>query len=229
MPKTILVTGANGNLGPEVVARLHQAGYSIFAAVGRSALPDDFSKMTKAFHRVNLTDEISSRQFVEEVVLQSGGISAAVMLVGGFAMGSIGETDGEALDKMINLNFKTAFFTAQPLLEHFEKNGGGQFIFVGARPALSPEAGKDMLAYALSKSLVFRLAEIINAAGKRKHITASVIVPSTIDTAANRQAMPEADFSKWVKPENLAQTIVFLLSDAGSNLREAVLKVYNEA
>ncbi len=229
MIKTILVTGANGNLGTAVVQHLHSQGHRICATVGSGGLPPDFTKMTLDARSVNLTDEAASEQYIEEITRQYPDLSAAVLLVGGFDMGNIAATGGEAIDRQITLNFKTVYFIVRPLMEFFEKRGGGQFILIGARPALSPQAGQNLVAYALSKSLVFQLAEIINASGKNKGITAAVLVPSTIDTQANRRAMPDADFSKWVKAEDIARTIAFVLTDAGATLREAVLKVYNES
>ncbi len=227
--KSILITGANGNLGTAVVKKLHEKGHAICATVGRGELPEGFAEMTKDARNVNLTDEAATQQYVEEITRQYPEISAAVLLVGGFAMGGIAETDGAAIDKQIALNFKTAYFVVRPLMAHFEKNGGGQIILVGARPALDAAAGMGMVAYSLGKSLVFQLAEIINAAGKGKHITATVLVPSVIDTPANRIASSGADFTKWIKAEDIADTISFVLSDAGTTLRESVLKVYNEA
>jgi NAD(P)-dependent dehydrogenase (short-subunit alcohol dehydrogenase family) len=227
--KTILITGANGNLGTVLVEKMHGLGHEIYATVGGGDLPPGFAAMTRDARQVNLTDEAATWQYVEEITGQNPNLSAAVLLVGGFAMGSIADTDGAAIDKQIALNFKTAYFVLRPLLAHFEKMGGGKIVLVGARPALSPQAGKDMVAYALGKSLVFHLADLINEAGRGKRITATVLVPSTIDTAANRSAMPDADFSNWVKPEHIADTVGYLLSDAGATLREGVLKLYNEA
>ena len=131
------------------------------------------------------------------------------------------------VDKMLEINFKTAFHIVKPLYDYFEKNGGGQFVFIGARPGLNPSEGRNQMAYALSKSLVFRLAEMINEEGKSKNIRAHVVVPSILDTPANRAAMPDADPSGWVKTEDVAETIAFLLSDAGRSLREVVVKAYN--
>ncbi len=227
--KTILITGANGNLGTVMVKALHGQGYGIYATVGAGDLPEGFAQMTMDARNVNLTDEEATRQYIEEIARLNPDLSAAVLLVGGFAMGSIADTDGAAIDKQIALNFKTAYHTVRPLMTHFERRGGGQIILVGARPALDPTAGQGMVAYSLGKSLVFQLAEIINAAGKSKHISASVLVPSTIDTPANRNAMPDADFTKWIKAEHIADTVHFLLTEAGSTLRQGVLKLYNEA
>lgn len=227
--RTILITGANGNLGNAVVENLHQKGYDICATVGSGSLPDSFNNMTKDIRQVNLTDEAAVDTYVKDITQQHPTLNAAVLLVGGFAMGDFKATDGAAIDKQIALNFKTAFFTVKPLMEHFLSKNGGQFILVGARPALTASAGKDMIAYALSKSLVFELANLINASGKGKGISATVLVPSVIDTDVNRKAMPNADVSKWVKAEDIAETIAFVLSDTGSILRETVLKVYHEA
>ncbi len=229
MKKTILITGANGNLGKAVVNLLHEQGYTICAVVGRSVLPEDFKEKVSDIRSVNLMDEKETENYIQEITRLYPDISAALLLAGGYATGDIAATDESALDQQISLNFKTAYFTARPLLHFFEKNGGGRFIFVGARPALSPVAGKGAIAYSLAKSMIFHLAGLINATGKGKRIAAHTIVPSLIDTPPNRKAMPEADFSKWVIPEDIAAAISFLLTDSAAALREGVLKLYNEA
>ncbi|MGB3081284.1 MAG: SDR family NAD(P)-dependent oxidoreductase, partial [Saprospiraceae bacterium] len=129
----------------------------------------------------------------------------------------------------ISLNFKTAWFIIKPLMTHFKKSGGGQIILIGARPAINPDEGKNVVAYSLSKSLLISLAEIINTEGKNAGITASIIIPGILDTAPNRKAMPDADFEGWVKTSTVAETISFILSDAGKALRQPVFKVYNRS
>jgi NAD(P)-dependent dehydrogenase (short-subunit alcohol dehydrogenase family) len=130
---------------------------------------------------------------------------------------------------MIALNFDTAYNCVHAVFPSMVKQGGGRIVLVGARPALQAHAGKGMVAYALSKSLIFKLAELINADGKDKNVVCSVIVPSTIDTPANRKAMPDASFNDWVTPEQIANTVAFLVSDDGISLREPVLKLYGNA
>ena len=131
---------------------------------------------------------------------------------------------------MFALNFDTAYFVARPVFEQMLKQpNGGKIILIGSRPGLNPKDGKGSLAYALSKSLIFRLAEILNAEGSAKNVTASVIVPSTIDTEVNRKEMPDKDFTAWVKPEQIADAMLFICSEQGNPLRETVLKVYNRA
>lgn len=145
-------------------------------------------------------------------------------------MGSIQETDGASLTKLYQLNFETAYFLARPLLNILaNQENGGQIVFVGSRPALQPQEGKDMVAYSLSKSLVFHLAELINATYKGQNIKASVIVPGTMDTPRNRASMPDADYSQWVPPAQVANTIHFLFSESGRMLNEPILKIYNQS
>lgn len=227
--RTVLITGANGNLGTVVIEKLHDAGCEICATIGSGGLPETLKGLVHNSQQVNLTDEQEVKNYISELLAKHPDLNAAVLLVGGFAAGSIRDTDAATLDKQISLNFKTAYFVVRPLIEQFEKVGGGQFILIGARPALIADAGKDYIAYSLSKSLVFGLAEMINATGKGKSISATVIVPSTIDTEANRKSMPNADFSKWVKAESIAETIAFILSDAGQSMRDTVIKMYHEA
>ena len=106
---------------------------------------------------------------------------------------------------------------------------GGRIVFVGARPALRPKDANKSLGYALSKSLIFKLAESLNAAGSDKNVTASVVVPSTIDTPVNRQAMPNADFNAWVKAEDIASAMAQLCSSDTAAWREAIVKIYNRS
>lgn len=226
--KSVLVTGASGNLGTSLVEELHNDGYHIIATLGSEKDRDSFSHLPNvASYVVNLLETDSVSDFLSKIDGKS--IHAAALLVGGFAAGDIHETDVALLDKMYRLNFITTFNVLKPLLSIFETQGGGQFILIGARPAIAPEAGKHLFAYALSKSLIFELANLVNAHGKDKQISATVIVPSTIDTPINREAMPDADPSKWIKPEDISKAIAFILSDTGKTIHEPVLKLYNQA
>ena len=228
--KTILITGASGNLGVASVKKFLESGCRVIA-VGSDSGHLSFARENPLFnlHNTDLSDESLTDSFIQELIEKYKRIDAAVLLVGGFAAGDISATSGPDLDKMISLNFKTAYFVTRPLLEHMVNNGYGRIIFTGARPALKAEQGKDLLAYALSKSLLFKLADFINETMKGKNIMASVVVPSTIDTPANRSAMPGADPSNWVRPEQVAAAMEFITSEQGSALRETVLKVYHNA
>lgn len=231
--KSIIVTGAAGNLGQAVVKRFAQDGHKVYAALGLGENSRLFSESPLAAHIhtqfLNLTDETVSEGYVKKIVALDPAVETAVCIVGGWQPGSISETTGYELDKMIKLNFSTAFNIVRPLLEYFERRGSGQFVFIGARPAINPAEAKTQVAYALAKSMVIRLAEIINDQGKFKDIRASVVIPSLLDTPQNRTAFPDTSSEEWVTPEVAADTIAFLLGNTGENLREAVVKLYNQA
>lgn len=228
--KTVIITGANGNLGIACVKKFIGTGYNVIAVDGK----DDHLSFARgnsnySFYSVDLTNEDETAAFINDSIAKHGQITAALLLVGGFAGGNLAATTGAAIHKMFSLNFETAYFMARPLLQHMQENNEGRLVFVGARPALQAAQGKDLLAYALTKSLIFKLAEFINEENKGKNISASVVVPSTIDTAINRKAMPGSNPSDWVTPEAIADTVEFIVSEKGNVLRETVLKLYNNA
>ncbi|HLK27842.1 MAG TPA: SDR family NAD(P)-dependent oxidoreductase [Puia sp.] len=228
--KTIILTGANGNLGTASVKKFLDEGYAVIAVDGK----DDhlgFAKGNKdfEFHSVNLTNESETENFVKSVIVNRKKIDGALMLVGGFAMGNVTATTGTDIQKQFSLNFETAYFLARPLIAHMQQNGYGRLVFIGARPAINPAQGKDLTAYALAKSLLFKLADFINEENKGTNVVASVVVPSTIDTAINRKSMPDANPENWVKPEQLADVLEFICSEKGKPVREGIYKVYNNA
>jgi NAD(P)-dependent dehydrogenase (short-subunit alcohol dehydrogenase family) len=228
--KTIIITGANGNLGTATVKKFLDEGYKVIGVDnGNAHLEFAFSNPGFEFLTINLSDENETAAFIAHAIAKHGRIDGALLLVGGFAMGNIEATAGADLQKMFSLNFETAYFAARPLLKHFKSNNYGRLVFIGARPALKEEAGKDMIAYALTKSLLFKLADFINEDAKGKNVTASVVVPSTIDTALNRKSMPAANPDNWVKPEQLGDVLEFICSDKGLPVREAVYKMYNNS
>ena len=228
--KTIIVTGANGNLGLAVTKNLLSSGYQVIASVARESEKKDLDSFKNIdVQVVNLMQEEETYAFVQSNIKKYGKIDAALLLVGGFTAGNISVTSGADLHKQFSLNFETAYYVTRPLFQHMLKQDGGRLVYIGARPALVAESGHELLAYSLSKSLLFKLAEFLNAEAKGKNVTATVIVPSTLDTPVNRKSMPAADPQSWVKPEQLAEILEFIISDKGEALREAVLKVYNNS
>jgi len=230
MKKTVLITGAAGNLGRAVTKKFLEEDYQVEATARNNEEAELLATLGEInVTELNLMDEKATNAFVESLKGRLPMLHSAVLLVGGFAMGSIADTDAAALMKMYRLNFETAYFMCRPLLSWMKKSGFGRLVLVGARPALDPAAGKNVLAYALSKSLIFRLAEFINEEGKGYDVTASVVVPSIIDTPPNRAAMPDADFSKWVSPESIAENIAFICSERARDQREAIIKMYGKS
>lgn len=227
--KTILITGANGNLGTAVVKALHAQGYQIIAAVGRSGA-DEIANIPHVYvQSLDILNEETTNNFAKEMIEKFKQIDVVISLVGSYVKGDIQQTDKGMLDKMFNLNFFSLFNIVKPIFAHYSDNKqGGKFIFIGAKPALEANEGKDNFAYSLSKTLVFKTAELINAEGKGKGITASVIVPSTIDSGSANTDTTEKDFTTRVSPEKIADLISFMLSDTGMMLKESVLKAYHE-
>jgi NAD(P)-dependent dehydrogenase (short-subunit alcohol dehydrogenase family) len=229
-PETIIITGSTGNLGRAVTQKMVTLGYRVIG----TKEPDDpfeFGSLKGVILRpLDLMDEQAVFDWVLRMGEKEENLAAGILLVGGFAMGNLKETSGEKLRRMLRLNFMTAYYMVRPLVEVFKKQGrGGHIILIGARPALQPEDGQEVISYALSKSLLIRLAEIINASEKKHRIRASVIVPSIIDTPANRAAMPDADPEAWVPPDRIAEAIAYLLSDSGKMLREPIFMIYNRS
>lgn len=230
MKKNVIITGASGNLGKAAVQKFMAEGYHVAAIVSPGKASAFAITGDCSVYEADLSDEASAQEAVGKITAKHQTIDAALLLVGGYASGNISNTDNAALKKMFSMNFDTAYFMARPVFRQMiTQPSGGRIIFVGSRPALKPSDGKRSLGYALSKSLVFHLADMLNAEGADKNVVSSVIVPSTIDTPENRSSMPQADFSSWVKPEEIADAMAFLATDKGKALREPVLKMYGKA
>jgi len=229
MKGTVLITGASGNLGGAVLNKFLDRGYRIAALdTPRSASMITETDRVKSFP-VDLMDEQRVNEVVKEVYTAYGSIDMAVFTAGGFAMGNIVETGTDTFEKMYRLNFITAYTIARQLFIRIAKQDGGQMVFIGSRPSLHPEQAKNMIAYSLTKSLLFRLAEVINEDGSEVNVRASVIIPGIIDTPQNRIAMPDADFTKWVSPTEIAENIYHLTTTAGRKLRESIIKIYGDS
>ena len=226
--KTVIITGANGNLGTVVTKEFIDKNYRVIATISNENSKKDFTAHPNLeILVVNLTDEKETASFVENMIRKYAVIDAALLLVGGFAMGGIESTTGDDLHKQIALNFETAFYVTKPLFGHMMNNKKGNIVFISARPALNPAQGKDLIAYGLSKSLLLKLAEYLNEAAKGKNVSVSVVVPSTLDTPLNRKSIPDVNPDNLVKPREIAETLEFLVSDKSNALRETVIKIYN--
>jgi NAD(P)-dependent dehydrogenase (short-subunit alcohol dehydrogenase family) len=230
--KTAIITGGAGNLGRAVVKKFLDSDYRVAVTLEPNAHTDEHFRNQSPHlecYELDVTDEEKAANFVKECAQKYGRLDAVVMLVGGFSLGTIADLNQASVENMLRLNFYSALAIAKPAFEVMKAQKGGRLIFIGARAGLDLKNGGYAVEYGLSKSLLFRLSELFNAEGNADGIVSSVVVPSVIDTPANRASMPNANFDDWVKPEIIAESIAFLCSDAGGALRDAILKVYHKA
>jgi len=219
--KIIVVTGASGALGKIVAATALAKGARV-AAIDHAASTMKATPDRIELGGVDLTDAAEARKAIDAAASHFGKLDALVNIAGGFAFETTAEGDPKTWQRMYALNVLTALNASRSAIPHLSASGAGRIINVGAMGAL--QAGAGMGAYAASKAGVHRLTEALAAEWKGK-ITVNAVLPSTIDTAANRASMPNADFAKWVRPEELAEVILFLASDPASAVTGALLPV----
>jgi NAD(P)-dependent dehydrogenase (short-subunit alcohol dehydrogenase family) len=219
--KVIVVTGASGALG-KVVAEVAQARGARVAAVDHapSQIPATANRIELG--GVDLTDAAQAKKAIDAAAAHFGRLDALINIAGGFAFEAVAEGDPKTWQHMYALNVLTALNASRAALAHLAAAAAGRIINVGAMGAL--QAGAGMGAYAASKAGVHRLTEALAAEWKGK-ITVNAVLPSIIDTAANRASMPKADFSKWVTAQELAEVMLFLASDAASAVTGVLLPV----
>lgn len=229
-----MITGASGNLGSALARAFHAAGARL-VLVDRHAdmlekrFPDlvDVPDCLLA-SCANLTDIDEVKKVVVQAIDRFGRIDALVHTVGGFRAGTpLHETPLDTLDFMLTLNAKTVFITNQAVIPYMIRQGSGKIVNLAARPGLQGRA--KMAAYSASKAAVIRLTESSAAELKQYGINVNCILPGTIDTPQNREAMPDTDFNRWVQPESLAGVILFLASDVARDIHGAAIPVYGQS
>lgn len=220
--KTIAVTGAFGALGTAVVQALQAEGAKV-AAIDRADAPRDPASLGNAsLHGgVDLGQTASADAVFAAIATQHGGLDALVNIAGGFRWEKIENGALETWDTLYQMNVRTTVAASQAALHHLPD--GGRIVNIGANGAT--KAGIGMGAYAASKAGVARFTEALAEELKDRGITVNALLPSIIDTAPNRADMPDADFSHWVKPSQLADAIVFLLSDRATAITGALIPV----
>lgn len=200
----IFLTGGAGNLGKTVVNSLLEAGHSLHLTVRHE---DEKVDSRAGKYTTDLTDKNAVTKAIQKIVATGQTIDAGVFLAGGYTGGGTDKVTIEDIHKMIMLNFETAFHAALILLNQFRASVGGKLIFIGAAAAMNNKTAAGNVAYALSKQMLYHFCTMINENEKVHHISAHILLPNTLDTALNRSLMPDADFSKWTKPEAIAHTI----------------------
>lgn len=225
MSKTVLITGATGNLGTAVCKILTEAGYKVYG----TSLPD--SGETSSYAEIietDLTSKESTNRLVDQITQNGQQLYCLICLAGGFGMNNIKNTSAADILHYYNLNLITTINAVQSAWKSLQVSGAGKIIMIGAKPAVEGGAF-DVLPYALSKGSVIQLANILNEKTKETGISTSVIVPSIIDTPLNRKGMPNANYKDWVKPEDIANQIAHLLAGKSNALRNTLLKMYGNS
>jgi NAD(P)-dependent dehydrogenase (short-subunit alcohol dehydrogenase family) len=222
--KVALVTGANGGLGIHVTKSLLDAGYTV-AGLAPKISQSDFDHPKFVALPASLDSLEAARKAAETIISRFGKIDVLAHLVGGFAGGqAVADTDDATFQRMFEINLMSAFHILRAVIPHMHANGGGRIIAIGSRAAEDP--GPTVGAYSASKAALVSLIRTVARENKDAGITANVILPGTMDTPANRQAMPGADTSQWVQPASVASLIVWLAGDAGKDVNGAAIPVY---
>lgn len=231
--QVVIITGASGNLGGAVAARFREGGASL-VLVDRTAdrLAEAYPELAADPKHFLAGADLTSPEAVNAVVAQTiakfGRVDVLVNTVGGFRAGKpLHETPLDTFDFMMNLNARTVYIAAQAVLPPMLARGYGKIVSIAARPGLEGRA--NQAAYAASKAAILRLTESMASEYKLKGINVNAVIPGTIDTPQNRSAMPDADVSKWVQPESLADVIAFLASDLARDVNGVGLAVVGKS
>ena len=229
--KVVLVTGGTGALGSEVCHAFLKAGALLATTyVVDSEIPGLESKIGDLKKNIflikkDLANEKDVQALVSDVVKKYGRIDILANVIGGYIAGKpVTEIDEKDWDTMMNLNLKTAFLLSKHVVAQMIRQSSGKVIHTAARPGL--RGGGNDAAYVASKSGVIRLVESLSEEVKSKGINVNCILPSIIDTEPNRKAKPDADFSKWVKPSEIARVILFLASEDSRPINGAAIPVF---
>ena len=223
----VIITGGTGGLGSQVTLRAHSEGAHITLPYYAEKEVERLRQIMgeKNQERIDfVAADLRNEESVKALFDSLGKVEVLLHLVGGFAMGATDQFSLEDWKKQIDLNLTTTFLVCKYALRKMQQIGYGRIVTVSSRAAVEP--GGQMAAYSASKAAVLSFTKSIADEMKGTEITANTVLPSVIDTPANRQAMGEKDIHKWVKPESLAEVICFLGSEAARDLRGAAVPVF---
>jgi NAD(P)-dependent dehydrogenase (short-subunit alcohol dehydrogenase family) len=232
--KVVVVAGGTGGLGNAVSRAFLEEDAKVVVTYHKE---DEFAALKQAAGAkaaalegfvVDVTDEAATSEFIGGVLSRHGTVDALVNTVGGYAGGvKLWELDTKVFDAMLSLNLRSGYALARAVLPAMLREKGGSIVNVAAKAAFDHGAGAS--AYAASKAAAVAMMDSLAADVKGTGVRVNSILPSIIDTAANREAMPSADFSTWPKPEEIAQVILFLCSDKAAVVHGAAVPVYGNS
>ena len=222
--KAVLITGANGGLGNAVTKACLEAGARV-AGVSLKISDSEFPSERFSAISSNIEHGEEARRVVDAAASKTGRVDALIHLVGGFAGGqTVAETDDATFEKMLDMNFRSAFYMIRAVLPRMREQGSGRIIAIGSKAAVEP--APHVAAYGASKAALVSLIRSVARENKDHGITANIVLPGTMDTPGNRAAMPKSDFSKWVQPSQVAGLLVHLVSEEASQINGAAIPVY---
>jgi NAD(P)-dependent dehydrogenase (short-subunit alcohol dehydrogenase family) len=222
--KVALITGAKGGLGTAVTEAFLAAGARV-AGVARRIAPADFPHSRFAALPADLATGDAAEKTAAAAAERFGRIDALVHVMGGYAGGqSVAETDDATMEQMLEVNYRAAFRMIRAVLPHMRRQGSGRILAVASRQAVEPAAMNAV--YSASKAALVALVRAVALENLDRGISANTVLPATMDTPANRAAMPGADPSQWVKPAQVAALLAHLASDAAAEITGAEIPVY---
>jgi NAD(P)-dependent dehydrogenase (short-subunit alcohol dehydrogenase family) len=229
--KVVLVTGGTGGLGRAVSLAFLEAGAVVVVTYRKQEEFDTLKQDAGAHgsrlggHVADVTDEAAAGKLVRTILAQHGSLYALVNTVGGYAGGApLWDMEPKVLDQMLTLNLRSGYVLSRAVVPPMLERRGGTIVNIASRAAVEHAAGAS--AYAASKAAALALLDCLAADLKGTGVRVNTILPSIIDTPANRKAMPQADFAVWPKPEDIARVILFLCSDDAKVIHGAAIPVY---
>jgi len=224
--RVVFITGANGGLGAAVTQRFLANGARVIGA-SRKIAADEFPGANFEAMPMDFTNDAAVRAAVTSVVQKYGKLDVLVHVLGAFAGGkSVAETEDATWNQMYNLNLNSAFSIFRATIPHLRKSGSGRIIAIGSLAAAAAHPGLG--AYITFKSALSMLVQTVALENKDAGLTANVILPGTMDTPANRKAMPDADFSKWLKTEAVAELASYLAQESAGHITGTVIPIDGE-
>jgi NAD(P)-dependent dehydrogenase (short-subunit alcohol dehydrogenase family) len=221
--KVVLVTGANGGLGTYVTQAFLEQGAAVIGTSRTIQQSDNSPSFTAIAAEISTRD--AAKVLLDQVTARFGKLDVLAHTVGGFAGGqSVADIDDATFQRMVDLNLNSVFHILRAAIPAVRQTGDGRIIAIGSRAALEP--GPGVGAYSASKAAMVSLIKTVALENKDAGLKANVILPGTMDTPANRKSMPNADFSKWVRPAAVASLITWLAGEAGKDVNGAVIPVY---
>jgi len=234
--KVAIVTGATGSLGRVAAKTLLENGAQIVVSYRDDAKLAELLQFVGDFRdkvtgvKSDVTNEQSVRSLVQNTVERHGRVDILLNIVGAYAGGiDVANTEESLWDSMMNANLKSAFLCSKAVLPHMIRQNYGRIVNVSSWMAFEKNRRVKSAAYSVSKAGVVVLTETIAAEVRNYDINVNCVLPSTIDTPANRRNMPKADFSKWVDPKDIAEVMLFLVSDTSKVVSGASVPVYGKA